>query len=365
MRTLHVISPTPWIGDAFRQGLTTRAVTSASGSAPQSADIAISEDDGEQWRVLTHHIWDSPVAVSDAVAPDDALWIAPPMLVAFNALRQHRGQEPWRFRGPDARWLDGAPQSLTGRHTAFVTVRELRGWRQLPRELGSRPWSQLCAGRVEGFNAARRDLPTLLLAVHDAPETSLIALDEHLPGISEEWNVVLHHGQVIASSGYCVHTPPDSHGIITVFDMDPAHRYDGAAADLTGGQPLFHESYRTRAETAAQALATLVGVGSASVLVAFRGQDDPPVVLEATPLWCSAPYPYDGGAMRALATAISESRVRTADTRHTTGNGDSAISISSALPPGAEQEVPFAADPWMVRQYRNRYVGASDMVSGL
>ena len=151
--------------------------------------------------------------------PGGALWCAPAALVALDAWLRRHGLRPWQMRGPARGWLSGLPKRLTGRRIIDVTARELRGWSSFPGELGDLPWSQLWGGRVEGFNAARRDISTLQRALEGAPVGTPLTLQGHLTGIAEEWNVVIHRGKAVACNGYCIHMSPDSHHILTLFVM--------------------------------------------------------------------------------------------------------------------------------------------------
>lgn len=188
-KTLHVISPLGWIAEAFAMPQINAAADCAAGCIPG-------------WRIVQHSTLEPARDLAD-----DATWIAPETLVSLNAWRAQQDLEPLMFRAPRPDWPDLLPSDLSGRSMLIATVAEIAAWHEFPADLGSQPWSQLCNGRVAGFNAARRDLDALQSVVSDAPAESNIMLSEHVPGISEEWNVLVHYGVAAAASPYCLHTP--------------------------------------------------------------------------------------------------------------------------------------------------------------
>ncbi len=381
-RTLHVISTMPWIADSFAEAL-----------APRIDGGEERADRNDAWRVVRHELWRPAADMVSAIDddPDAALWIAPAALVALNFWRRQHGLRPWNMRSPGPRWMERLPMRITGRRMINVTARELRGWSVYPDELGDRPWSQLCDGRVEGFNAARRDIATLHTDLRQAPDDTLLTLHNHLTGISEEWNVVVHRGEAVASSGYCLHRPPESHRIVTIFDMDTARRYSHRidpqeAADDSRGTGIgamrdvdasgFHESYRRPAERIAQEACARGGLDEASVLVAFRSADEAAVVLEATAVWCSTPYPYSRPQMLAVLEAMAVSRCSTPPVATplvmTAPLGGHADTPGATAPPdnqtvytGFARNLPageriFTPSSWMRRHYEGLFRGSSD-----
>lgn len=400
-RTLHVISPLSWIADAFDEPFLGAPQTAASSSSapplvtsqsavsspnacfhfpaslpvdspsivampaappPTAAMAAPTAPDRTEfssspcaanpgtaatdraasrvpgWRIVRH----SALEPVQDFANDDAVWIAPEILVALNAWRERQGLFPLAFRAPSPRWPDLLPGDVAGRSVLIAAVAEIRTWSAFPHDLGAQPWSQLCNGRVAGFNAARRDLDALRTAIGDAPAHSTIMLSEHVPGISEEWNVFVHHGVAAAASPYCLHTPPDSHTIITVFDLPE----DSPCAASARHSQRFHRRCRALASQAAERAAAATGTDDASMIVAFRAENDSPIVLEIDPVWCSAPYPYDVRGMLAFMDAIAEARVRPSAQRSAAG---------SALGQRQENDTVFEPDPWMAAQHANRY----------
>ncbi|MCI1673592.1 MAG: hypothetical protein LKI34_05185 [Bifidobacterium tibiigranuli] len=354
-KTLHVISPLGWIAEAFAMTQISAAKDCAAGCIPG-------------WRIVQHSTLEPARGLAD-----DAIWIAPETLVSLNAWRERQDLEPLMFRAPRPDWPDLLPSDLSGQSMLIATVAEIAAWHELPAGLGPQPWSQLCNGRVAGFNAARRDLDALQSAVSDAPTESNIMLSEHVPGISEEWNVLVHHGVAAAASPYCLHAPPDSHAIVTVFDL-PADGLYGISesaysqpdhpqlAHLQSTHPRpeslqstyphwhFHQRYRAIAAQAAERAAAATGTRDASMLIAFRAERDAPIILEIDPVWCSTPYPYDAQGMHAFMESIAEARLLPS-ARH--------IPRPYALDnPAIEQQESdslFIPDPWMVARYANRY----------
>lgn len=393
-RTLHVISPLAWVAEVFEEELETMSgggaidgcgVTNATGATisasrhdvpviPASAEGRVRATEGQShvtsaegsWRVVGHHPWDRDGVTgltcgngkgrgngrgdtggsgTGPIDDRDALWIAPDLLVRCNAGRRRAGLAPWRFTAPTPRWMADLPHELAGRTVLVVQVEELRQWGRFPDGLGERPWSQLCDGRVSGFNAARRDITELQRALSAAPGDSTIMVSGNLAGISEEWTVTIRHGRVVASCGYCRHLPPDSHHIVTIFD-------DTAVAGTT-----FHTGYRAKAERLAELAAAAAGPISASLLVAFRTPDDPGVVLEAEPVWCSAPYPVGARMMTAVIDTIAEARIIDDDASTGTTPVIDGIPVATGGMDAAgehDNEHEFKPDPWMVRRLMER-----------
>jgi hypothetical protein len=360
-KTLHVISPLGWIAEAF-------AIPQDSAAADCAAGHILG------WRIVQHSALEPARDLAD-----DAIWIAPEALVSLNAWRERQDLEPLMFRAPRPDWPDLLPSDLSGRSMLIGTVAEIAAWHEFPAGLGPQPWSQLCNGRVAGFNAARRDLDAVQSVVSDAPAESNIMLSEHMPGISEEWNVLVRHGVAAAASPYCLHTPPDSHAIVTVFDL-PADGLYGTSESAysqpdhpqlaypqsTHPQPEslqsahpqfaytqwhFHQRYRAIAAQAAERAAAATGTSDASMLIAFRAEGDAPIILEIDPVWCSTPYPYDTQGMHAFIESITEARMFPSARL---------VSHPHALDAPAtrqqqDSDSPFIPDPWMVARYANRY----------
>lgn len=395
-RTLHVISPLAWVAEVFEEemgttsgsgvldgGGVTNATAATVNACPRDLPATTAPVEGRSramerrnheagaetsWRVVGHHPWDRDGVMgltcgnasskgrgngrgdtggSGTTVPiddRDALWIAPDLLVRCNARQRRAGLAPWRFTAPTPRWMADLPHELAGRTVLVVQVEELRQWGRFPGSLGERPWSQLCDGRVSGFNAARRDITELQRALSAAPGDSTIMVSGHLAGISEEWTVTIRHGRAVASCGYCRHLPPDSHHIVTIFD-------DAAVAGTT-----FHTGYRDKAERLAELAAATAGPISASLLVAFRTPDDPGAVLEAEPVWCSAPYPVGARMMTAVIDTIAEARIIGDASAGTTPaiDGMTAATGGTDAAIGRAYEHEFKPDPWMVRRLMER-----------
>jgi hypothetical protein len=357
-KTLHVISPLGWIAEAFAMPQINAAADCAAGCIPG-------------WRIVQHSTLEPARDLAD-----DATWIAPETLVSLNAWRAQQDLEPLMFRAPRPDWPDLLPSDLSGRSMLIATVAEIAAWHEFPADLGSQPWSQLCNGRVAGFNAARRDLDALQSVVSDAPAESNIMLSEHVPGISEEWNVLVHYGVAAAASPYCLHTPPDSHAIVTVFDLPADGLYAASDFAQTGfsqfaypqlahpqsksPQPTqaqfayphghFHQRYRAIAAQAAERAAAAIGTSDASILIAFRAEGDAPIILEIDPVWCSTPYPYDTQGMHAFMESIAEARLLPS-ARH----ASHPHALDAPATEQQESDSPFIPDPWMVARYANRY----------
>jgi hypothetical protein len=353
-KTLHVISPLGWIAEAFAMPQDSAAADCAAGRIPG-------------WRIVQHSTLEPARGLAD-----DAIWIAPETLVSLNAWRERQDLEPLMLRAPRPDWPDLLPSDLSGRSMLIATVAEIAAWHEFPAGLGPQPWSQLYNGRVAGFNAARRNLDVLQSAISDATAKSNIMLSEHVPGISEEWNVLVHHGFAAAASPYCLHAPPDSHDIVTVFDLPADGLYaacDSAQPDYpqlahpqsTHPQPEslqstyphwhFHQRYRAIATQAAERAAAATGTRDASMLIAFRAEGDAPIILEIDPVWCSTPYPYDTQGMHAFMESIAEARLFPSArlVSHPHALGDLATRQQQ------ESDSLFIPDPWMVARYANRY----------
>ncbi|MCH4209626.1 hypothetical protein [Bifidobacterium sp.] len=351
---LHVISPLGWIADAFAEpfsamqrtatissGASSSAVSPADGPLSSASSPMLSSPDCApehipRWNIIRH----SALEPAQGIAGNDAVWIAPETLVSLNAWREWQGKAPLAFRAPSPRWPDRLPEALAGRGVLTVSVAQIRSWVAFPHILGEQPWAQLSRCRVDGFNAARRSLSALQIAVGTAPEGSSIMLSEHIPGINEEWNVFVHHGVAAAASPYCLHTPPDSRTIVTVFDLPVNSLFSAAPAH-------FHERYRAVAAHAAEQAAAATGTRDASMIIALRAEEDSPIVLEINPVWCATPYPYDMRGMLSFMDAIAESRVDPSASR---------MPAEAASEQQQESNPIFKPDPWATARYADRYL---------
>ncbi|WEV68908.1 hypothetical protein OZX73_06400 [Bifidobacterium sp. ESL0775] len=298
------------------------------------------------------------------IADNDAVWIAPDLLIALNAWRKRHDLAPLLFEAPPADWLSSLPIGLTGRKAVSATVSHIRSWTAFPEGLGERPWSQLGNGRVPEFRAARRTLAELQGDLRDAPDDSLISVNAHIPAIAEEWCVIIRDGVAAASCGYCVHPSlnPESHDILTVFD--------GAR---------FHETYRAIAEAKASAAAQSSHLGNASIIVGFQDteawrtpdkRNTPTItervsdlslfrtsspspaafILEVDPVWCTTPYPFRTvEENRSFLETIADSRVRQRD--------DGLFETSHGPTRTVPADNVYEPDPWMIRHHIHRYDG--------
>jgi hypothetical protein len=320
-QTLHVISPLSWIADAFEKPFIDESAHRAN---------ILAETDIPGWRIVRHCALE-PV---EDIAGEDAVWIAPEILASLNAWRQQQSLVPLLLRAPSARWPERLSGKSAGRSMLIATAGLIRAWHAFPHSLGMQPWTQLGNGRADGFNAARRDLAALQLALSGAPANSRIVLSEHVPGIREEWNILVHRGTAAAASPYCLHAPPDSHTVVTVFDLSQDVLFTASPAH-------FHHRYRTIASRIAEQAAAETGTHDASMIIAFRNDEDAPIVLEIDPVWCATPYPYDATGMLAFMQAIADGRA-----------GSSAHCSDSC---GGSDPL-FEPDPWMAAQYAKRYL---------
>lgn len=333
---LRTIGAFSWIADAF--------------------DSYLADSDlGRRWRI-TH---DYGLAPSTDIADDEGLWITPESLIALNAWRARRDMPALLLESPPIHWLSRLDRSLTGRAVITTSAADILGWSAMPAALGPRPWSQLSQGRVPRFRAARRDLDELQRALSDAPPDSSITVSGHIPAISEEWCVIVNEGGSVASSGYCVHDKVDSHTITTAFD---------------GAQ--FDETCRTQAIETAEKAAKAGGLKRASLIVAFA--DGHPYIIEADPVWCTAPYPFDTNEeTEAFLEAIMDCRLQApwleshvtqsyvprtradvaqevvtyTQTDVIQTDGQRANSLDNQGP------TPYQPDPWLTRQHCRRYAG--------
>ncbi|RBP99493.1 ATP-grasp domain-containing protein [Bifidobacterium xylocopae] len=261
----------------------------------------------------------------------DAFWIAPGLLIASNTWLKAQDLPTLSPPSPSPHWLERLAQSapeLSGRPVLTATAETIREWTAWPAPLGERPWSQLAQGRVTAFRAARRTLTQLRNDLASAPSDSLIQLSGQVNGIGEEWRVVLSDGQPVAASGYCIHSPAGSQRILSVFDgarFDPANR------------PAVMAAARRAAQATGLHYATIdlafVPAGAPQPLADQRPQAWSPVVMEADPLWCAAPYDYGPAGTAAFLDALAESESAPADAT----------------------DPPYAPDPWMVREFSRRY----------
>lgn len=357
---LTIISPLSWVQDAFKSYFDKAHMTDSSHSAiaqrlvaptskptkatqPESGNSHGNRKDYNQKTTHWNVTYDYGFEPVRSIADNDAVWITADLLIAQNTWRARYGFPPILLEAPSADWLAKLPKSLTGRTVITTTVCEIRKWDKLPDGLGERPWSQLSLGRVPEFRAARRNLAELQHDLQDAPDDSLITVNAHVAGITEEWCVIIRNGQAVTSSGYCVHLSPDedSHDILTVFD-----------------NAKFHDSYRALAESTATEAAQASHLGNSSILVGFRNtteQKSAPsysaalpqaLVLEADPVWCTTPYPYESPKESdAFLDAIADSRLRY-DTDGTLKNRVGDVVASTDV---------YSPDPWMVRYAAHRY----------
>lgn len=310
-----------------------------------------------------HLAWQDGLAPSSGIKVGDALWIDPGLLIAQNVWLKSLGRPQLKMLSPPANWLTFLDKSLLGRTVLVAKAEDIRGWSELPREVGVRPWSQVAGGRVPTFSAARRNLTQLQKDLKQAPQDSLIQISGHLEAIDQEWNVVILHGRAVASSGYCHHMGPDSREIITVFDG--AH---------------FSQNMRAPAEKIAVYAAQQGGIDAVCMDIAFLASDSSnatwksmrPIVLEANPAWCCTPYDYghDGveGFMAAIqAGRISESEIAERVEANTIqGCEDKSVSLNELQHYGQtapKSQTPFQGnrmtlyrpDSWMISQFRFRY----------
>jgi hypothetical protein len=299
--TLHVIDTGSWVSRSFE---------------------AYAARHQDRLSVITHHAL-SPVT---GMKPDDAVWTSPGALIAQNAWQTRKGLSPLVLEAPPTGWLASVPHDMLHRCARAAEVREILTWTAFPEGLGDAPWSQLSGGRPLSFPAARRSLPDLQDALLDAPEASVIDISEHLESLTEEWYVVVHRDLVAASSGYCIHEGAGSRRIRTVFD-----------------NAVFHDGFRIRAEDAALRCARQTGLHTAGMLIGFDPIHRTPSVLEADPVWCSAPYAYTDRQMGRFIDAIAQSRLEVRGSVAADHGGRPASSSA------------YRPDPWMVRQFERRY----------
>ncbi|BDR52355.1 hypothetical protein KIM372_02620 [Bombiscardovia nodaiensis] len=330
-KTCQVVSHESWISDTILQALAGNQQTPESPESPESPATRPETD----WQLETS----SGLAPLPSLGSADALWIAPGLLIAHNAWLRAQGLEPIRLPAPSPNWLadlaQGAPE-LARRAVVVASTQEIRSWGQMPAGLGERPWSQLAQGRVSAFRAARRPLAQLQADLASAPADSLIQVSGQVDGISEEWRVVVSQGQPAAASGYCIHSPAGSQQILSVFDgatFDPIHREQALAA-------------------ASQAART-TGLNFGAVDLAFveagpgAAASEGPVVLEANPLWCAAPYDYGRQGMRNFLQALKASEAGLVGVDQST----------SAAGAGGGAEGLYRQDTWMVAEFSRRYAG--------
>ena len=414
---LHVVSPQAWVGEQFLDAAgaahgshTVRARTASPVSDPGDASAAPARQCDRRngtWHVKVHNGL-APLEGFDEEG--DALWIAPGLLIALNAWRGRSGMTPIELEAPPANWQSLIPAPLLGHSVVLVSVGQIARWHDMPRSLGERPWSRICNGRVDGFRAARRDLAALQLALQGrpdasdvpaAPKDSLIELSAHVPGIEEEWSVLVRNGVPMGSSPYCVHRPVGGRHIVTVFDEPFGERDErfnersvatlAATASGTGAQAvrdpdhnapapshphptqhadLFDQSHREPALRAAGIAARAADIRTASLLVAFQINNPDPYILEIDPVWCSTPFAYEPvpheqnvGPASGLGM-FADAVIDTAPSRLRASlhNRDSRCTWPDL--PGADIS-PYVPDPWMVRDFARRYVSypAADSVN--
>lgn len=368
-RNFHVISPLSWVQSAFRDYFNKSHMTDS--SHPRTDAIGDIPDYAvDAWNLSCDYGFEPTQDLADG----DALWITPDLLIALNGWRHRLGMQPLAFEAPPAGWLSSLPLELTGRQAVCATVAQIRQWEKFPKELGEQPWSQLGNGRVSEFRAARRTLAQLQHDLLNAPDASLISVNAHVAAIAEEWCVIIHHGEAVAASGYCVHLSggnedseqaDESRDILTVFD--------GAK---------FHDEYRPAAETAATAAAQASHLSNASIIVGFHSASptgmvgntnqaverqpvaapaaqalistketafqSSAVIIEAAPVWCTTPYPYlSNREITGFLEAVADSCIR----RESNESGQE----------GNQQDIKsgtdgiYLPDPWMIQHNVHRY----------
>lgn len=298
---LHVISQLSWIGEVWLSSTNTMRL---------------------DWTICLHNGFE-PAA---DIQPTDAVWITPGLLVAQNSWLASNKQPQILLRVPPKHWVSSLNAEFLGRTISNHTVQEIRNWHDIPPEFGDEPWSQVSEGRAQTFPAAQRNLSTLQAALTGFDHDLNIQLSEHIPDIEEEWAVCVHNNQVIASSGYCVHTPAGSRIITTVFD-----------------NVQFDESHRELAQKLVEQATHTSALDTGVVIVAFRQSSSVPIIIEVSPVWCSSPYRYGERTERVL-TAIAESRVLQQDGVYRTSAGQ----------PVSEQEV-YRADSPTRASYSRRF----------
>ncbi|MCO6557840.1 MAG: hypothetical protein J6575_00045 [Bifidobacterium sp.] len=350
---LTIISPLSWVQDAFKGYFDKTHMSDSSHSDGAFAEGADERASKPQTTSATSPVAENPLGYwttaydygfepARGIKDNTAVWITPDLLIANNTWRIRHEFKPLLFEAPASDWLARLPRKWTQRNVITVPVSEIRTWPELPKGLGERPWSQLTLGRVPEFRAARRNLKQLQDELHKAPDDSLITVNTHINGISEEWCVIVNGGKATASSGYCVHRSQDedSHDILTVFD--------GAR---------FHDSYRALAESIATRAAQVSHLDNASIIVGFRNVAENkippsstaisrPLIIEADPVWCTTPYPFETAQeITAFLKAISDCRIVESD-------NDTFKKRSGQSVPETDIYVP---DPWMIRHAEHRY----------
>lgn len=390
MVTMRIICPIFWVQNAFQTYVDKSHIHAPHIGGPSDDSSDDPSDKARREGLVTPlgKTWDfnhdNGLAPSRDLDDGDPVWITPNLLIALNAFRAAGNEEPIALEAPSNGWMGRLPADLLGRASMTTSVADILTWTHIPAGLGAEPWSQLDQGRVPEFRAARRDLATLRHDLAGAPADSAITVSAHIPGIIEEWCVIVHDGEAVASCGYCVHLDADDgHGIATIFD--------GAT---------FHEEYKGLVERTAERAARLGGLGNASVIVGFvpaaaknectprhshgisasptnatangpaaklanepasefagkatdrpsdnRAGEPAAYVIEADPVWCTTPYPFDSDAeIQGFLEAIADSRLaRDADGtyRHPDGRPAAAANV-------------YSPDPWMLRLNHRRYLG--------
>ncbi|WEV42432.1 hypothetical protein OZX57_02970 [Bifidobacterium sp. ESL0682] len=390
--TFHVISPVSWAQNAFAEYFDKAHMTNSSHRTANFRTVEAEYIGDTEYGGTGSSAWnlacDYGFQPEQNIADEDAVWIAPDLLIALNAWRRRHNMPSLLFEAPTADWLSSLPVELTGRKAVTTTVSDIQNWTAFPKRFGERPWSQLGNGRVPEFRAARRTLPVLQHDLQNAPDDSSISINTHIPSITEEWCIIIHNGIAVASSGYCIHTSdaPESHDILTVFD---------------GAQ--FHEEYRALAESQATAAAQISQLNNASIIVGFRDLDVMPTdkawanqnksevntslpdthlttlhhssirslasetdavpdtslpstsaqspaafVIEADPIWCTTPYPFHTAEeTHAFLQAIADSRIQ----HQPAGTSQTQSRHSQTV----QAENVYSPDPWMVRHNAHRY----------
>ncbi|KFI45594.1 hypothetical protein GA0061078_1164 [Bifidobacterium bohemicum] len=388
--TLHTIGAPSWVEKTFSD-------------YPRTCTASTDNHVARQW-TIKH---DDGLAPVTDLKDSEAIWIAPESLIALNAWRQRHHLSPLDLESPSANWLSGLGPALTGRAVITTTASDIRSWTEIPSILGPRPWSQLSQGRVSEFRAARRNFHQLQMALTSAPANASITLSGHIPTITEEWCVIINHGMAVAASGYCVHQSAEACHAHTAHQTDKSthasagptappetknqteqadtranadesnltnsnKKHDGSnnvtTAQLSIGRnnnpefnPLeshdiltvfdgarFHEQYREPAIKMAQIAAMTSGLNRASIIVAFAAGR--PHIIEADPLWCTAPYPFESdGEITAFLSAIAGCRMNNDNDHEQQTRNHSPESTVTAYEP----------DAWMLFHNQKRYAGYS------
>lgn len=338
----HIVTDLQWIWDIFQAG------------ASRLAD---------HWQ-FKHDLGLWPIPHLDA---HDAVWIEPASLVAHNALFELHGQEPIALLTPRELLLESFNRQFLGRTVMSCSVEDIRVMNHYPNNVGNNPWSQPAEGRISGFRAARRSLEQLQSDLLQAPQESLILLQQHVPEITEEWMVPVASGDVFAASPYCIHIEENTNAthaeaIVTIFDI-AAKRNDsptpiGVANNREyDGHMRFdcaHGAEAMRLTHAALMMSEISDKVTAMVNVAFR-REQPPIILEISPIWCSSPYGLSACDQARMLQAVAASRVSAQNIHE---YDTSTLSEHPSHNDGKAMRI-FRPGPWMRQHYAHRYIHQS------